>query len=520
MADNGPTVDKSVVDVDLVNGSLNESINEEAADWTKDLTDVTNLVPTPGQFIQRPGAAAIATADDASVSTSPLWRLGALNGGLGAVGANYQLYHWNEKAQSLANKGRMPEFSVQRKLAGGTAEVSSITGVAGVAITTNYYVIAYQGEAKTSAGVTISTLIIDLTDINSGNLVRSYTVLSSALHTYVMVGVDSRYLHIYRSISGGADLPAMAVIDTNSLAASGVIAPSFTAMSVTSAGDRVAGVVAIAGASVAIATRTVASVNCRIEKFGNAGTSLLAANLAGYTQVSGIDTDGTNFYVAGRLMSATDPSSLNLTAWIRASFTASPWVGVASAGTSGTNNFTEATNPPAVGSAVNSLTPAVFNSTTSKLTGTTALGASGATLTNGTIIVLVNMNSANRTILSMGNVNPGSQLLYNSSTGFQWNQFGGSPKSIAWGTNRWAFVCVKWTGSSGKMRVGSGEWVSTSGPVSLGSGSTIQTIGLSPTGGVAMDGQMLEYLQGPTEITNDQVDDIKEYMATRYNLSL
>jgi hypothetical protein len=71
---------------------------------------------------------------------------------------------------------------------------------------------------------------------------------------------------------------------------------------------------------------------------------------------------------------AFDPATLALSGWWRASYAGSPWVARASAGGSGGNgNLTEATNPPATGTAVNGLTPASFNGTTQIIANANAL---------------------------------------------------------------------------------------------------------------------------------------------------
>ncbi len=72
-----------------------------------------------------------------------------------------------------------------------------------------------------------------------------------------------------------------------------------------------------------------------------------------------------NLIIASAAVDA--PSLLPLTAWWR-NYSASPWVGTASLGTSGSNSASEATNPPTAGTALNGFTPAHFNGSNSALT--------------------------------------------------------------------------------------------------------------------------------------------------------
>jgi len=64
-----------------------------------------------------------------------------------------------------------------------------------------------------------------------------------------------------------------------------------------------------------------------------------------------------------------DLTTLASTGWWRGSFagTGWTWAGTASAGSSGSRNLTEATNPPTAGTAVDGYTPAHFNGTNQKL---------------------------------------------------------------------------------------------------------------------------------------------------------
>jgi len=83
-----------------------------------------------------------------------------------------------------------------------------------------------------------------------------------------------------------------------------------------------------------------------------------------------------------------NPATLSLTAWYRDA-TVSPWSPTASAGASGTNgNMTDATSPTA-GSALNTHNGSVYNGTTQKLGGATAI-SSLASAAAWSLSVLVN----------------------------------------------------------------------------------------------------------------------------------
>lgn len=84
---------------------------------------------------------------------------------------------------------------------------------------------------------------------------------------------------------------------------------------------------------------------------------------------------GMGLWARGASTPVFDPATLALTGWWRASYSGSPWVGTASAGASGSRDLTEATNPPAVGAAVNGLTPADFDGTNDRLSNATAMSS-------------------------------------------------------------------------------------------------------------------------------------------------
>jgi hypothetical protein len=96
---------------------------------------------------------------------------------------------------------------------------------------------------------------------------------------------------------------------------------------------------------------------------GGQGLNIPAGNAMTYT------SDGTNLRCIS-LVAATetataqlDPTTLTATGFVRGSYGGAPWAGTASAGTSGAKSFTAGTASPTVGTAINGLTPAVFNGT-------------------------------------------------------------------------------------------------------------------------------------------------------------
>lgn len=61
------------------------------------------------------------------------------------------------------------------------------------------------------------------------------------------------------------------------------------------------------------------------------------------------------------------PLGLSFSGFWRANYSASPWVGLATAGASGGRNLTEGTNPPTTGTAQNGYTPAAFDGVNDRL---------------------------------------------------------------------------------------------------------------------------------------------------------
>lgn len=527
---NPPVVEKTNVDISLM-GGIDESKPEEAVEWGQAFTNIENLVSNTGGYHVRPGSQIIATADSDGASLAPIFRAAGLKEGVGFIGNGYQLYQYNEILENVVNKGKMPEFSVSAKKAGGTGPVTTVTGCIGVGITSNYYVIAYQSENQDTTAATISYLHIDIFDKTSNNVVKSYIYESTGLHRYCMVCVDSRYLHVFQSLSGGSTQPRMFVIDTQALPAGPSLSPTFTTFTSSVNGDYVVGAVAITNNSVAVIQGPTTQ---RIERFGVTGTSAANAAIAGFSVITGIDTDGTNFYVCGRTysVSSLNPANLNLGLWCRASYGGSPWVGVASAGGSGARNLAEAVNAPAVGAAVNGLTPANFDGVNDILTNATAMSTI-ASASAGTIILLARVDTnpgGERPLFASVNVAGATTDLYisyrpatspfNQNIGWTFNFGDGTSNAIyskKGGIGEWCFIACRWNGFACSMKVNSGDWQYD--PAGNMSGGGTPRMG-ADSGGNFLDCSVLEVMVSPTYLTDSQVEDIKEYMNNRYSLSM
>ena len=152
------------------------------------------------------------------------------------------------------------------------------------------------------------------------------------------------------------------------------------------------------------------------------------------------------------------------------SYTGSPWVGSASAGTSGGKNLAAASNAATVGTAVNGFTPAscgtnrrLFTSDTGYLTSST-----------GALTVLCKASAASADNAAPGNsANPmvfgegaGDLWIAFSTVGFRIGCYNGSNYSgdivIAANTGEWHLVQARWGGGTFQARRNGGSWSSVS----------------------------------------------------------
>lgn len=223
-----------------------------------------------------------------------------------------------------------------------------------------------------------------------------------------------------------------------------------------------------------------------------------------------------------------NPGTQSLTLWLRDSFTASPWVGTASAGNSGSHDFAEATNPPAVGSALNGFTPPDFDGTNDVLSGaalSTYLSASAFSLW-----VLFNADAAAADPGASNHYN--SPYLFGDSATYMFLAFDAAgvtarvsdgstfPEvTVACATGGWHLAQVQYGSSTLKVRVDGGSWSSAATCAAIGDLTSTARTGLSYSG-AAYNGRIAEIGVSNTTIALATFDDVLTYARSRYSLAL
>lgn len=232
---------------------------------------------------------------------------------------------------------------------------------------------------------------------------------------------------------------------------------------------------------------------------------------------------------AGGSAAAFDPATLSLTGWWRASFAASPWVGVASAGSSGSRDLTEATNPPAVGSALNSHASADFDGTNDKIgTALTAADFTDVNAYSGWVLFqadAIGTNSAEGTayendpLIRNGNSNFGVTL--RSSPQVQVWHFDGAWKAaevtIATGTPQ--LVRFKYDGTNIKVSVNSGAYTSRA-VGNMSAGTAAMSLGGESFAATFFNGRIWDVALTDQVLSDADLDNVKAYINARYALAL
>jgi hypothetical protein len=225
-----------------------------------------------------------------------------------------------------------------------------------------------------------------------------------------------------------------------------------------------------------------------------------------------------------------DPGTLSLTGWWRANYSASPWTGTASAGTSGSHDLSEATNPPTTGTTVNGFTPARFNGTNQILNaGTTVPNFIGLNKVSGWAVGKVTDVSSPRafwinlpgiTVYPRCFNNAGSPIFKFSLN----NDAVGSPVSTAFTLSAWQLFTWRYDGANSQCGVNAAPGSAGGGSTSAYSTNLTQPsetpiVGRS-NGSTFYVQDMLEVAITNIALTDQNFADIKSYVNARYGLSL
>jgi hypothetical protein len=228
-----------------------------------------------------------------------------------------------------------------------------------------------------------------------------------------------------------------------------------------------------------------------------------------------------------------DPgASMSLTGWWRANSTtgyvAGTWDGVASLGSSGSRDLTEATNPPSTGTTINGHTAPDFDGSNDRLANGTAI----STMLTGSAwlgwwLVYIDAIATNSGTSYQNDVvmddsgafwgifvraNGGSPLVY----AYQWD---GAEKaaSASIATGAWQLIMARYDGTNIRLKVNSGSIVTAAaGSIS----TTTGTIRCGYNGATAFNGRMADVGLVAGATGDSDFDDIKSYVNTRYGLSL
>lgn len=236
----------------------------------------------------------------------------------------------------------------------------------------------------------------------------------------------------------------------------------------------------------------------------------------------GISLSGT----PGGAASSFDPATLALTGWWRASYAGSPWTGTASAGTSGSRNLTEATNPPAVGAAINGLTPADLDGANDRLLNATLM-TTMVSASAGTLVALFNADaaaadggatSAYTLPLLIGEDASGALYLAYSSSGVRFGGVSAAPAhnsvAVAASPGSLHFAVATWNATTMSLSVDGGAFSSVAHVLTLGGGSV--SVGKNYDGTAFFNGQLAEIMMGAFTATAGDVANLKSYINARY----
>jgi hypothetical protein len=227
-----------------------------------------------------------------------------------------------------------------------------------------------------------------------------------------------------------------------------------------------------------------------------------------------------------------DPATLALTGWWRADSTtgyvSGTWDGAASAGSSGSRDLTEATNPPGTGTAYGGHTAADFDGTNDRLA--TALTLNDFINNNAFSIGAIFEIDAAFADAGAGSRYTHPQFFTDTTDayfGFGFSTGGvnlscnasATERVVACGTGAIHCAQGKYDGTTLSLRVDSGarSTVLSTGPAGL---AGTMAMGRNYTATNFINGRIIELYVTDLTLSDDSEDDFKEYWNARYGTSL
>jgi hypothetical protein len=220
-----------------------------------------------------------------------------------------------------------------------------------------------------------------------------------------------------------------------------------------------------------------------------------------------------------------------LRVWNRSAYSGSPWAGTASAGASGSQSLTEATNPPtsSSGPAGNI---ADFDGTNDKLgTGAATSNIYTTTAQYGWALIKVdaiNTNDANFALNDPITMTSGTAqwaVILRDAAGTRtvehWLFTGAVNRSAVTSISLAAWTLVQWkqNGTTISIRTNSNAWVDNTGGTVNSLAANLE-VGNGGAGGQFYDGQIAELGMTEVALTNGNFDTVVAYVNQRYGLSL
>ncbi len=238
------------------------------------------------------------------------------------------------------------------------------------------------------------------------------------------------------------------------------------------------------------------------------------------------------FNLIGKVWAASsvfDPASLSLTGWWR-EYTGTPWVGTASAGTSGTHNLSTGSPAPTLGT-LNGHGTANYDGATESLLYTGSLADLISTGT-GTIVVLFFGTSAvadsgvwyaepafiatDSHISEFGFCFSDAGVIAGNYDGAAFNRLA-VPANIG----AWHMASYTWDGAQLRVRVDNGAYQTVAAGAIASIAPYGAESGMDPTSNtVFYNGYIAELITSDTVISDANLDNLRTYMNTRYGVSV